>query len=258
MKTPKIASDSAAPAPSAPTISYADYIGNLQSIASASTMDDLADAFLGSVKGLGFTSVIAFTRLAHQWPDGRGHLLFERAPPGFMAQYEQQRFWSEDPTILYAQRTVDPFTWSQALASHDTPGARRLYATAAQFGLVDGLVLQLIGADGRRLLVSVAGAAPGMDVASFAAVEMFAHAMRRRADAIRSAAGSGPQRMELTSREIEVLTLISYGATDKQVAAQLGIHERTVGKHATKILEKLSCRSRAEAVAQALRQGLMT
>lgn len=58
------------------------------------------------------------------------------------------------------------------------------------------------------------------------------------------------QRVELTTREIEVLRLLAQGATDRQVAQQLVIAESTAKKHVQHILRKLRARNRAEAVAK--------
>ncbi|MFI6576738.1 helix-turn-helix transcriptional regulator [Nocardiopsis sp. NPDC050513] len=51
----------------------------------------------------------------------------------------------------------------------------------------------------------------------------------------------------LTHREREVLTLVGAGWSNRQVARRLGVTERTVKAHVTRILEKLAVRSRLEA-----------
>jgi DNA-binding NarL/FixJ family response regulator len=54
-----------------------------------------------------------------------------------------------------------------------------------------------------------------------------------------------------------VLKLITRGAANKEIAAQLSITERTVKAHVTSILSKLGVSSRGEAIALALRDGLV-
>lgn len=63
---------------------------------------------------------------------------------------------------------------------------------------------------------------------------------------------------ELTEREQEVLELVVGGATNKEIAASLHISENTVSFHMKNILGKLHLRNRAEAVAYALRTGLVS
>lgn len=66
----------------------------------------------------------------------------------------------------------------------------------------------------------------------------------------RPAAGS------LTTREREVLILIAGGATNRQIARQLGITERTARTHVSNILGKLDLASRTQAALWAVREGL--
>lgn len=61
----------------------------------------------------------------------------------------------------------------------------------------------------------------------------------------------------LTNRELEVLTLVKKGYTNKQIADQLYIAERTVKFHISSILSKLLARTRTEAVDTAIRRGLL-
>jgi DNA-binding NarL/FixJ family response regulator len=60
----------------------------------------------------------------------------------------------------------------------------------------------------------------------------------------------------LTSREHEVLQLLTRGKTNKEIAVELGIAENTVKNHLKNILEKLHLENRVQAVAFALREGL--
>lgn len=62
---------------------------------------------------------------------------------------------------------------------------------------------------------------------------------------------------DLTAREFEVLVLMADGAANKQIAGRLEIAERTVKAHVTSIFMKLEVNSRTEAVAVALRSGLL-
>ncbi len=60
----------------------------------------------------------------------------------------------------------------------------------------------------------------------------------------------------LTRREIEVLSLVAAGLTDRQIAEQLHIALRTVNTHVTNILNKTGCDNRTAAAAFAVRHGL--
>lgn len=61
----------------------------------------------------------------------------------------------------------------------------------------------------------------------------------------------------LTEREVEVLRLISAGMHNAEIATHLYLSARTVDHHVAAILRKFSVRSRSEAVAAAVRLGLV-
>jgi two-component system response regulator NreC len=59
----------------------------------------------------------------------------------------------------------------------------------------------------------------------------------------------------LTPREREIVTMVAYGHTNKEIANALGIAVKTVETHKTNIMQKLELTSRAELVRFALTQG---
>ncbi|MER6958211.1 response regulator transcription factor [Streptomyces sp. NPDC000618] len=61
---------------------------------------------------------------------------------------------------------------------------------------------------------------------------------------------------QLTAREREVLDLAARGQANHRIARQLGLSEKTVRNHVTRILDKMRVTSRAEAVARARDAGL--
>jgi len=61
----------------------------------------------------------------------------------------------------------------------------------------------------------------------------------------------------LTNREIEVLRLVARGLRNKEIAAELKISDETVQGHVKNILAKLSVHDRTEAVAVAIRRGIV-
>jgi DNA-binding NarL/FixJ family response regulator len=67
----------------------------------------------------------------------------------------------------------------------------------------------------------------------------------------------GEQREPLTPRELEVMSLISEGLHNSEIAARLFVTERTVKFHVSSILAKLGADNRTEAVAIATRRGLI-
>ncbi|MCS6911265.1 MAG: response regulator transcription factor, partial [Anaerolineales bacterium] len=64
--------------------------------------------------------------------------------------------------------------------------------------------------------------------------------------------------VSLSPREADVLRGVAAGLTNKAIALKLGISEHTVKFHLSGAMTKLGAASRAEAVASALRRGLIS
>jgi DNA-binding NarL/FixJ family response regulator len=68
---------------------------------------------------------------------------------------------------------------------------------------------------------------------------------------------SADRALGLTRREVEVLRLVALGRTNRQIAEELFITEKTAEHHVSKILEKLDVKGRVEAAGVAYRHGLV-
>jgi DNA-binding NarL/FixJ family response regulator len=64
-------------------------------------------------------------------------------------------------------------------------------------------------------------------------------------------------KMELTTREVEIVRLLAAGKANKEIAGELAISERTARTHVSHILAKLGLSSRTQAALWAVREGLV-
>jgi DNA-binding NarL/FixJ family response regulator len=78
---------------------------------------------------------------------------------------------------------------------------------------------------------------------------------RVRGEEALRAASTAP---DLTPRERSILEHLARGLANKQIAAALGISERTVKFHVSSVFEKLGAGNRTEAVARAAQAGLIS
>ena len=127
--------------------------------------------------------------------------------------------------------------WTDLDAPYEVARVRVLIGRALrELGDDDGAALELNAAAAtfRRL-----GAGPDL-----AQVEALATAHPR---------GAGP----LTSRELEVLALVAAGRSNREIAGDLVISERTVARHVANIFTKLDVSSRAAATAHGLKHRLI-
>jgi DNA-binding NarL/FixJ family response regulator len=99
----------------------------------------------------------------------------------------------------------------------------------------------------RRVLAGERVIAPGLEQDAVLALGRFAKRAREGAEVA----------AELTSRERQVLELMSDGHTMRQIATRLSISPRTVETHVAKIYRKLGVRTRVQAVSRAATLGLV-
>jgi two-component system nitrate/nitrite response regulator NarL len=101
--------------------------------------------------------------------------------------------------------------------------------------------------DPERLLAAIRAVSADL-IALDPAVAEAALRMRSQGDALLE---------PLTARERQVLALLAEGLTNRAIAERLAITDHTVKFHVNAILGKLGVESRAEAIVQAIRQGLV-
>jgi DNA-binding CsgD family transcriptional regulator len=97
----------------------------------------------------------------------------------------------------------------------------------------------------RRLRAALA-AVPGLALTDEASAELV----------LTAAPGGGPD-AALSPREREVLALMAEGASNRAIAARLGISVHTAKFHVRSVTDKLDATGRTDAVAQAARTGVI-
>jgi DNA-binding NarL/FixJ family response regulator len=73
---------------------------------------------------------------------------------------------------------------------------------------------------------------------------------------VRSTVREAPP-VQLSMREMQVLTGMSQGKSNAQIGRELYLSEDTIKTHARRLFRKLGAKDRAEAVASGFRRGMM-
>jgi DNA-binding NarL/FixJ family response regulator len=124
-----------------------------------------------------------------------------------------------------------------------------LARACASLGDREGAQLEL---DAARAVFARLGAAPDLKV-------LEAHEAQWAAESALGPEKPGPAAGPhgLTPRELQVLRLVAQGKTNKIIAAELSLSEKTVDRHVSNIFDKLDVPSRAAATAFAYQHGLL-
>jgi len=153
----------------------------------------------------------------------------------------------------------------------DLDGVSVLERVRADFSDVRVIILTAYGTD-ERILDAVRAGAKGY-LLKGAGLDEVLHAVRvaamggsllepkvaqRLLGSMERMLRSGKVPTSLTDRERDILTCIARGLSNKAIGDELHLAERTIKFHATIIFQKLGVANRAEAVAKALRDRLIS
>jgi DNA-binding NarL/FixJ family response regulator len=147
----------------------------------------------------------------------------------------------EELSGLWRLRREAPSVAVLALAE---PGANGRMLAALQAGARGCLPKTVAGPE---LADALADVAAGETIVPSAATAALLEQLR-----------GGPAPLSLSPREADVLRGVAAGLTNKAIAIKLGISEHTVKFHLGGAMSKLGAASRAEAVASAIRHGLIS
>ena len=234
----------------------------IETLNRAATPEAICDSLTGFTGCYGLTSMVACTIPARheRTIDAQSqHLLLSAYPSEWRDRYLDQRYVHVDPIVRRLQHDFSPFLWSEAACfgqEEHAPVVKRMFGEAGDFHLKAGVAVPMITPDGLAAVVSLGGetidAPPeirGMIdmIGTFAigrAIELRNQDIKRRA-------------VRLTPREIECLRWAGEGKSEWEISTILNISECTVEKHLVHARRKLQATNRTQAVASAIRLGLI-
>jgi DNA-binding NarL/FixJ family response regulator len=111
-------------------------------------------------------------------------------------------------------------------------------------------------ADGDILCTAIRAAAQGLTTLSAEFRDHLVDVSGYRS-VLQSDVEDEPPPIELTARELQVLQLLAEGASNKSIARRLDITPHTAKFHVASIVAKLGATGRTDAVAKAMRLGLV-
>jgi DNA-binding CsgD family transcriptional regulator len=176
-------------------------------------------------------------------------------PGDWEVQYSRNRYYDQDPMMLFALGNLMPESWSNIIRrSNLTVKQNQIIGEARESGLGDGVIIPVHGPGGEFAILSLTHSESPKQARSNVeldddALHMFAlrfhNTVRRRQDARTSELPA-----DLTSREIDVLFWTAEGKSSWDISQILGISESTVNFHINSAKRKLGVYSKPHAVAK--------
>ncbi len=192
--------------------------------------------------------------------DQLGHLLLNRWPEEWASRYAARHYVAHDATIKRLMMSPEPFFWNELNPLvQDNPKARRVMDEATEFNLTEGFTLSLSTLDRQIVLFSVGGRhiELGRDIQGM--LTLVANYAIGRAIMIKQVAVSAVSNkpIMLSVREREALQWAAEGKGDWEIGEVMNISEHGADKHMRSVREKLGAINRTQAVAEAIRRGLI-
>lgn len=173
--------------------------------------------------------------------------------------YARERFERIDPVLRQGSAADGAFRWHE-IASPSVDKSTEVFLDAARdFGVVDGFTFACGLGDDRspRTLLSIAGVERSVPRRTLAILTTFGPHLHEAYRRVLDQREPKSSHVELTSRQVEVLSWKQQGKTHWEIGSILGISQRTVKYHFAQIEAKLGAVNASHAVAQALQLGLI-
>lgn len=234
---------------------------HIELINSSKTPEEAFGRFCSILNGHGYDR-IAYSLVTDHPSLGlpRQHGLATSYPEDWMKFYKEKHYMEIDPVTRRCLTSRKPFFWTDVTNAPDiaTPSFQ-LMKEAEEAGVSDGIGISLCGQSGELVGIGLARNATkcpretkNYDFLSGAyLLSVYFHETFR--DLL-----SKPLKVEITTRQSEVLCWASEGKTDEEIAIILNISLNTVRFHWKRIFKTLEANGRYYAITKAIRLQLIT
>jgi LuxR family transcriptional regulator, quorum-sensing system regulator BjaR1 len=182
-------------------------------------------------------------------------LLASKLPSDWLQLYIANGFADRDPSQRHVKRVACPYEWKDAPYDPERePHVLEFLLRARDFGVGNGFVVPIPGSAGNIGSVWMGGRELQLEkrhkpLLHLMALYAFHH--------VQGLNGMDKKPVILSNREREILTWIAAGKSVIDIGEILKISDRTVEWHLQRSIVKLGARTRTNAVAVALREGII-
>lgn len=183
-----------------------------------------------------------------------GNTIITNWPAELLAAFDQARMLANSTLVRKLRRTSAPFAYDleQVIKASGNAAAKTMFE---RFNLVRGGYFPVHDISGNRGVVSIIGDGPAFSKQQMMELTYISiHVFERLSD-IRSLDVRVTE--QLSDRELDCLNWTAAGKTSSEIAGILGLSEHTVNHYLNRATKKLDTVNRTQAVAKALRIGLI-
>ncbi|MEI7668694.1 MAG: LuxR family transcriptional regulator [Pseudomonadota bacterium] len=228
----------------------------------ALSVDELLTVFLDTVKQHGYDKMIFCLMTDHKHiglEAGVGHI--RNYPSDWMKYYFEQGFEKIDPVITYSYQKLSTFKWSEIEERVDITRKQKLCLNLGiEAGLHNGVCTPLWGANrfaGVGLASTEKKDACDGNIDLIAAYAHHFYIAFQRLHSKNQKNNVTIPNIYLTNREIEILTKVAEGKSDKDIASIIGVTPHAIDFHMRSIYRKMQTNSRIYATTKAIALGLI-
>jgi DNA-binding CsgD family transcriptional regulator len=227
---------------------------------------DLLPTMRSIVESFGFDSFLYGLSTSPR-PDKEAQLyVFTTLPLEWLTIYDHKAYVEMDPRIQLVYDNTMPAIWEQRTFRGKSRRIDEFLDDAARFGVCSGVAFTLHLVNHHGIMIAFNSRQPEIDPIRYEMIQrnlgdllLFGHSFHEMF--MRTVVERGlPSRMKgapLSQRERQVLRLLAAGCTTDYVGNKLGITGRTVQFHLGSIRAKLDAATREEAVALAIKTGVI-
>lgn len=175
-------------------------------------------------------------------------------PAELLTDFDREQLLQSSPVLRRLYRSTVPFAYDMEMISQErgSPFSKMLFA---RFGMNRGGYFPVHDSTGGRGAVSFAGDGPPFSRQQMMELMYIAIHVFNRLSEIRNVDTRSAD--TLTDREVDCLNWTAAGKTSAEIAEILGLSEHTVNHYLNRAAKKLDTVNRTQAVAKALRIGLI-
>lgn len=220
------------------------------------TEEEAADILAAMVERYGFNGYLLINVPTETATDFSSNVLLTSWPDDMLRGYDRAGLILGSPVIERLRQSTVPFTYdAERTNRHRLDGKGEVAVSLfTRYGLSRGAYFPAHNSAGQRGALAFGGQREDLNPREMAELNAVANLIFTRVVDLR--AGRRPS-VSLSRREIECLSWASAGKTSVEMSEILGLSEYTVNHYLNRATRKLDAVNRVQAVAKAIRAGLL-